>query len=262
MRKKREELEKLEEDKMYAELFGDIFSSTDNEESSMMSSCVLRDPSSPTLEPAAEPWVPQSACRVTGGAAAETQNSSELVSPVPLADSGSDSDDSLPLETLLNELLEKWEREEAAGERESEVHSPLSLPPRDEELEPAPTPPDSDVSDEEHSEPLPTALSEEADTSAVCISVPAVDEADTAWMDAGSAPAAPSQDELCRAEAPAGDCPLPAQPLARSAPACPAGSAAVPQPLAPRRWRSIAKTARRALRRLFSFSCLRGQRED
>ncbi|CAN8219732.1 unnamed protein product [Coccothraustes coccothraustes] len=159
--KRREELEKLEEEKMYAELLGDM-SSMSNEESPMMSSYNLRDPTSVTLEPAADPSVPLSSCCVTEETTGETQNYSELVSPELLADLGSDSEDSPCLETLLNELLEKVEQEEEVGERDREVESALSLPPRDEALKPVPTPPDSDLSDQGHSEPLPSALPEEA----------------------------------------------------------------------------------------------------
>ncbi|XP_053806287.1 uncharacterized protein LOC128792140 [Vidua chalybeata] len=256
---KREELEKVEEDRMYAELFGQIFFSMGNEESAMTFSCDLRDPSSATPEAAADPSVPLSACSMAEEARGEAQNYLELVSRELLADLGSDSEDSSSLETLLNELLEKWEQEEAAGERAREAESPLSIPPRDEELEPAATPPDSDLSDQGHSEPLP----EEAKGFAVCAApADAADEADAAGTEAGRAQAAPAQEKPCGDEPPAGACPAPAQPLARSVPACPAGSAAVPQPPAPRRWRSMAKRARRALRRLFSCSCLRGQPEE
>ncbi|XP_053807613.1 uncharacterized protein LOC128792824 [Vidua chalybeata] len=256
---KREELGKVVEEKTHAELFGDIFSSMGNEESPVRSKCVLRDPSGATLEPAADPSVPHSTYSVTGDAKTETQICSELVFPELLADLESDSEDSPSLETLLNELLEKWEQEEAAGERAGEVESPLSILPRDEELEPAATPPDSDLSDQGHSEPL----SEEAKGFAVCAApADAADEADAAGTEAGRAQAAPAQEKPCGDEPPAGACPAPAQPLARSVPACPAGSAAVPQPPAPRRWRFTAKRARRALRRLFSCSCLRGQPEE
>ncbi|XP_005042611.1 PREDICTED: uncharacterized protein LOC101821516 [Ficedula albicollis] len=56
--------------------------------------------------------------------------------------------------------------------------------------------------------------------------------------------------------------PVPAQLLTRSVPSSPTDRPTVPQPPAPRRWRSIVRGARRALRRLFSFSCLRGQPEE
>nr|XP_041569962.1 uncharacterized protein LOC121469278 [Taeniopygia guttata] len=166
----REELEKVEEEKMYTELFEDIFSSMGNEESPMASSCDLRDPSSATLEPAADPSVPHSTCSLTEEATGEAQNYSELVSPELLADLGSDSEDSPSLETLLNELLEKREQEKASEEWDRELESPLSIPPRDEELEPAPTPPDSDLSDQGHSEPLPRALPGDPKGFGVCAS--------------------------------------------------------------------------------------------
>ncbi|RMC14750.1 hypothetical protein DUI87_06924 [Hirundo rustica rustica] len=263
MREKREELETLEEDKMHAELFGDISSSMGNEESPMTSSCVLRAPASPTLEEVGGPLVSHSACSVTEDTTGQTPNSSEFVCPDLLSDSGCDSDDSPSLETLLMELLEKWEREEAAGERDGEVQSLSSLPPRDEELEPAPTPPDSDLSDEGHNEPLPAALAEDPERFEVCASpAGAADEADAAWVEGGCAQPAPDQEKNCRVESPASACPEPAQSLPHHVPACPAGSADVPQPPAPRRWRSMVKRARRAVRRLFSFSCLRGQPEE
>ncbi|CAN8183660.1 unnamed protein product [Coccothraustes coccothraustes] len=263
MCKTREELEKVEEEKIYAELFGDIFSSISSEESPMISSCDLRDPSIASLEPAADPSAPFSTCTVTKEPSGETQNYSELGSPELLADLGSDSEDSLSLQTLLNKLQKKWEQEEEAGEWKTEVESPLSIPPRDEELEPAPTPPDSDLSDQGHSEPLPRALPQEPKGFAGCaLPADATDEAEAAGMEAGSAQAAPPQEKPCGDEPPAGACPVPAQPLARSVPACPAGSTDVPQPPAPRPWRSMAKMARRALRCLFSFSCLRGQPEE
>ncbi|KAL2308618.1 hypothetical protein Nmel_001676, partial [Mimus melanotis] len=152
----------------------------------------------------------------------------------------------------------KREQEEAVGERESNVESPLSFPPQDEESEPAPTPPDGSLRDEEHSEPLLATLPKEEKIFGVF----AMDEQDAAWMQAGCAQAAPPQEEPCEAGALAGACPVLAQALARSVPAGPAGSAAVLQPPAPRPWRSMAKTARRALRQLFSFSFLRGQTEE
>ncbi|CAN8183662.1 unnamed protein product [Coccothraustes coccothraustes] len=158
MHKKREELEKVEEDKMYAEFFGDI-SSMNSEESPMMSSCDLRDPSIASLVPAADPLVPLRTCTVTKEPSGETQNYSELVSHELSADLGSDSEDSLSLETLLNEL-QKWEQEEEEGEWDTEVESPLSIPLREKELEPAPTL-DSNLSNQGHSEPLPRALPQE-----------------------------------------------------------------------------------------------------
>ncbi|XP_059702861.1 fibrous sheath CABYR-binding protein-like [Haemorhous mexicanus] len=263
MRKKREELEKLVEEEVYAELFGDIVSSMSSEESPMTSSCDLRDASSASLEPSADPSVPLSPWSTTEDATAETQSYSELVSSELSTDLGSDSEDSLSLEIPLNELLEKWEHKEAAGQQDTEVESPLSIPPQDEEFEPSPPPPDSDLNDQGHSEPLPGALAQEAKGFAGCASpADVMDEAEAAGMEAGCAQANPPQERPCRDEPPAGACPVPVQPLAHSVPACPAGSAAVPQPPAPRPWRSMAKRARRALRRLFSFSCLRGQPEE
>ena len=254
---------------MYEERFRAIFSSLDNNESRVTSSCVHRDPSSPILEPAAGPLVPHGTGRVTKDAAGETESSSELVSlDQLLADLCPVSHDSLSCDALIRELLEECEEEqlpdrEAAGERDSEPESALSLPPQEEEAEPAASTVDSDPRDEGRSEPLPTALPQEPELFAVCAS-PAdpADEADAAGREAGRAQATPPQAKPCRAGEPAGACPVPAQPLARSGPSSPAGMATVPRPPAPRRWRSVVKTARRALRRLFSFSCLRRQLEE
>ena len=268
LRKKTQQLEELE-DKVYEERFRAIFSSLDNNESRVTSSCVRRDPSSPTLEPAAGPSVLHSTCSVTKDAAGETESSSELVSlDQLLADLCPVSHDSLSCDALIRELLEECEEEqlpdrEEAGERDSEPESALSLPRQDEEAE-TPVPAlDSDPCDEGRSEPLPTALPQEPELFAVCAS-PAdpADEADAAGREAGRAQATPPQAKPCRAGEPAGACPVPAQPLARSGPSPPAGTATVPRPPAPRRWRSVVKTARRALRRLFSFSCLRRQLEE
>ncbi|XP_053789398.1 uncharacterized protein LOC128782909 [Vidua chalybeata] len=297
LRKKREELE----DKVHEEMFRAIFSSLDDAESPMRSKCILKDASSLTLEPAAGPWVPHSTCSMIADAAGETQTSSELVSlDQLLAELGPVWDNSLscnalkdstgerennagiahpdllaglcpvsgdsPSCTFLDELLEMWEEEElqeraVAGESDSEAESPLPLPLQEEEAEPPASPVDSDPCIELHSEPLPTASLEDPKMSVGCpLPADPADEAEEAGKEA--AQATPPQEKLCRDEALAGAGPVPAQPLARCVPACPAGSAAVPQPPAPRRWRSMAKTARRALRRLFSFSCLRGQPEE
>ncbi|XP_053808937.1 uncharacterized protein LOC128793601 [Vidua chalybeata] len=173
-----------------------------------------------------------------------------------------------PSGASLDELLEMWEEEElhdraAAGESDSETESPLSLPLQEDEAEPPASPIDSEPCIQHHSQPLPTALLEDSNMSVSC-ALPAghAEEANKAGTEAGRAQAAPAQEKPCGDEPPAGACPAPAQPLARSVPACPAGSAAVPQPPAPQRWRSMAKRARRALRRLFSCSSLRGQPEE
>ncbi|XP_023777339.1 uncharacterized protein LOC111925169 isoform X1 [Cyanistes caeruleus] len=216
------------------------------------------------------PSVPHSLCGWSKDSVGETENYTQLVPPDRYEELWSllNNKDAPSRDARLDQLLAKWEEEElhdtdTAGERDSESQSSLSLPLQDAGAEPEAFPLHSDPCDEEHRQHLPMALPEHTKMFAVCAS-PAdpAEEADAAWLEAGCAQAAPPQEEPHRAGEPAGACPLPAQPLARSAPACPAGSAAVPQPPAPRPWRSIAKTARRALRRLFSFSCLRGQRED
>ncbi|XP_023777201.1 uncharacterized protein LOC111925084 [Cyanistes caeruleus] len=282
------QLEEME-DKVYDVMFRDIFSSLEDKESPVRSTCISRDPPSPTLKPAVGPSDLHSASSVTEVAAGETQKFSQLVSLDqllaeldPVADNSMPSDalvkgstgeaennteiahpdlleqlcsvsgDS-PSSTLLNQVLEIWDEEElhdraAPGEMQSEPESALSLPTQEEEEEETAPAADGDPCNEGHSEPLPMALPEEAKMSLVCASpAETVEEIEVEWLEAGCAQAAPPQEEPRRAGEPAGACPLPAQPLARSAPACPAGSAAVPQPPAPRPWRSIAKTARRAL---------------
>ncbi|XP_053808285.1 uncharacterized protein LOC128793206 [Vidua chalybeata] len=229
---------------------------------------VLRDASSLTLELVAGSQGLHSISGLTKASAGETDT--ETAPPDRLAELCSASADEPSCDAFLNKLLEKWEEGKllgraAAGERDSEAESPLSHTPEEEEEdeEAAPSSEESDPCGKGHSELLPRVLPEEAKGFAVCAApADAADEADAAGTEAGRAQAAPAQEKPCGDEPPAGACPTPAQPLARSVPACPAGSAAVPQPPAPRRWRSMAKRARRALRRLFSCSCLRGQPEE
>ncbi|KAL2308632.1 hypothetical protein Nmel_001690 [Mimus melanotis] len=231
--------------------------------------CVLRDGSRVTPELAAGSQGPHSTSGATKDSAGEAEINAEMAPPDLLAHLCSASGNSPACNALLNELLEKWEEEElqdraAAGERDSEPESVLSLPLQEEQKETAPSPTDNSPCDNRHSKAPLTTQPEEAKTFEVFSSSPAnaADKNHPAWMQAGCAQAAPPQEEPCGAGALAGACPVLAQALARSVPAGPAGSAAVLQPPAPRPWRSMAKTARRALRRLFSFSCLRGQPEE
>ncbi|RMC14754.1 hypothetical protein DUI87_06928 [Hirundo rustica rustica] len=228
---------------------------------------VLKDGSSVTPEVAAGSQVPHTTLGVTKVSAGEAENSTAMAPPAPLADLCSDS--SLSCDALLNKLLQKWEEEksperEGAGESNSEPDRD-SEPDQaqDGEAEPAASELDSHPCSEGHSEPLPTAPLGETKVFAVWVSpANAADEADTAWVEACHAQATPGQEKPCKAELPAGACLEPAQSLPHHVPACPAGSADVPQPPAPRRWPSMVKRARRAVRRLFSFSCLRGQPEE
>ncbi|KAL2308600.1 hypothetical protein Nmel_001652 [Mimus melanotis] len=357
LRKMRKQLE----DEVYDEMFRAIISSLDNKESPMESSCILQDPSSPILEPAAGPLEPHSTSRATKDAAGETsksldqllaeldpapddslscealvkellenwdeeelpdrkaagdrnskpqsalahpqqdkegcalgdgssvtrelaagsqgphsttamtkdsaeaENNAEMTSPDLLAHLWAASGDLPTSDALLNELLQKWQEEElqdkaVAGLRDCEPESVLCLSLQEEEEETAPSHPDSDPCNEGHSESLPAALPEETKMSAVCpSSANTADKADIAWMQAGHAHAAPPQEKPHRPGAPA---PWVPSQVPGSVPAGPTSSTAIRQPLAPRSWRSMAKTARRALRRLLSFSCLRGQPED
>ncbi|CAN8183661.1 unnamed protein product, partial [Coccothraustes coccothraustes] len=303
LRKKREELEQLE-DKVYKEMFRAIFSSRDDTESPMRSKCILSDASNLSLEPAAGPSVPHNTCNVTNDSTGETQTCSELVSlDQLLAELCPVSDTLLPCDalvknssgetennteiahpelledlcsvsgnspscTFLDKLLEMWEEEQphdraVAGESDSGPKSLLSLPLQEEEAEAPASPVDSDPCIKQHSQPFPMALLEHQNMSVGCASpADAADETGIAGMEAGSAQASPPQEKPCGDVPPAGACPVPAQPLARSIPACPAGSTAIPQPPAPRPWRSMAKTAQRALHHFFSFGCLRGQPEE
>ncbi|KAL2307766.1 hypothetical protein Nmel_000746 [Mimus melanotis] len=224
---------------------------------------VLRDGSSVTPELAAGSQGPHSRADVTKVSSGEAENNADLLAYLCFASGNSPACDA-----LLNTLLETWEEEELqdraeAGLRDSEPESVLSLPPREEEEDTVPSPLDSSPCDKGHSKPLPTAALEDVKISGVCASpAGATDEPETAWMQAVCAQAVPPQGKPCGDGAPAGACPVPAQALARSAPARPAGMAPEPQPPAPRPWRSMAKMARRALHRCFSFSCLRGQPEE
>nr|XP_041569959.1 uncharacterized protein LOC115494020 [Taeniopygia guttata] len=228
--------------------------------------CVRWDVSSVTPELAEGSQGLCSILGLTKDSVGETDT--ETAPPDRLAHLRSASGHEPSCDALLHESLESWEEGKllgraAAVEKDSELESPLSLPPEEEDEEPAPSSQESNPCGKGHSEPVPRALPEEPKGFRVCASpADAAEEAGAAGMEAGCARAAPPQEKPCGDEPPAGPCPVPAQPLARSVPACPAGSAAVPQPPAPRRWRSMAKRARRALRRLFSFSCLCGQPEQ
>ncbi|KAF4798234.1 hypothetical protein TURU_068398 [Turdus rufiventris] len=255
-----EELEKLEED---------ILSSMDLE-SSRNTTYTLWDPSSLTLGPVAGPSVPHSLCSWTKGCAGETEHHAQLVPPVGSEEQRAlfNNKDAPSRDAQSNQSLAVLEEEElqvrdTAGDGESKTESTFSLTMEDKEAVPPASPLDMDPCDEWHSEPLPTALPNDPGmfVDSVLLADP-TDEADAAWMQAGCAQASLPQEEPCRAGVPAGVCPVPAQALAYIVPAGPAGSAAVPLAPAPRPWSSMAKRARRALRRLFSFSCLRGRPEE
>ncbi|KAF4798981.1 hypothetical protein TURU_058928 [Turdus rufiventris] len=248
-----EELEKLEED---------ILSSMDPESS--RKTYTLWDPFSLTLAPVAGPSVPPSLCCLTKDCAGEMESYTQLVPPDPCEEQRSifNNKDALSRDSQIDQLLPVWEEEDphvrdTAGEGESETDGTLSLSLQDKEVEPSASPLDTDPCDRGHSVSLPTALPMDTNMFSV-LPVDPRDEANAADMESGCAQAAYPQEERCRA----GACPVPAQALPYIVPAGPTGSAAVPQPPAPRTWRSMAKRARRALRRLLSFNCLRRQPEE
>ncbi|XP_023777324.1 uncharacterized protein LOC111925156 [Cyanistes caeruleus] len=233
-----EELEKLEED---------ILSSLDQESSS----------------------VPHSLCGWSKDCAGETENYAQLMPPDLFAELWSlfNNRDVPSWGTRSDDLLGKWEEEEvpdrdAAGEGDSEPESALCPPLQDKEAGPAASPLGSDAFDEGHIQLLLMAPPEEAKMLACVLPANAMEEANAACMDAVCSQDRLAQENACGAGETAEPCPVPAQPLACSVPSSPTDMTSVPQPPAPQRWRSIIRTARRALRRLFSFSCLRGQREE
>ncbi|KAF4793541.1 hypothetical protein TURU_110068 [Turdus rufiventris] len=251
-----EELEKLEED---------ILSSMDQESS--RKTYTLWDPSCLTLGPVAGPLVPHSLCSWSKDCAGEIESYTQLVPPDPCEEQRSifNNKDAPSRDAQTDQLLAVLEEEELhvrdkAGEEESETESTFSLSLQDKEAEPPASPLEIDLCNEWRSEHLPTALPNDQGLFGLC-ALPAdpTDEAEAADMEAGHSQAFPTQEKPCRAGVPAGACPVPAQALVYIVSA---GPAAVPQPPAPRPWHSMAKRARWALRRLFSFSCLRGQPEE
>ncbi|KAF4798230.1 hypothetical protein TURU_068383 [Turdus rufiventris] len=79
-------------------------------------------------------------------------------------------------DALLNELLEQWEEEElqdraVAAERDNDTESVLSLPLQDTKAEAAPSPQDSDSSDEGHMHSLSTALPKDQKMFEACTSM-------------------------------------------------------------------------------------------
>lgn len=215
------------------------------------------------------PLVPHNLCSWSKDYGGETKKYSQLVPPDLFAELWSlfNNRDVPSWETRLDELLAKWEEEElpdtdAAGEGHSEPKCSLCAPLQDEEAEPEASPLDSDPCDEGHSEPLLRAPPEEAKMLAHNLPADPAEEADAACVDAAHAQDSLEQENPCGTGTPAGASLVPAQPLACSVPSSPTDMAPVPQPPAPQRWRSVLKTARQALRGLFSFSCLRGQGEE
>lgn len=167
---------------------------------------------------------------------------------------------------LPEELLEEWEEEEvpdreAAGEGDGDPQSTSLAPLKDEEAEPAASPLAGDPLDEGHRAPIPTAVPEDAELSASALLADPTEEADAACAEACHAQATAPQKKPLLAGGLAGDCPVPAQPLAYSS-SSPTGITALPRPLARWQWHSVVRMARQALRWAFSWSCLMGQGEQ
>ncbi|KAK4820007.1 hypothetical protein QYF61_017386 [Mycteria americana] len=179
---------------------------------------------------------------------------------------GSASDGPVTWYALLEELLEEWEEEEvpdreAAGEGDGDPPSASLVPLKDEEAEPAASPLARDPWDEGHRTPVVTAVPADAQLSASALPADPMEKADAARTEASHAQATAPQEEPLLAGGLAGACPVPAQPLAYSSPS-PTGITALPHPPARQRWRSVVRTARRALRWASSWCCLTGQGEQ
>lgn len=179
---------------------------------------------------------------------------------------GSASDGPMAWYALLEELLEEQEEEEvpergAAGQGDSDPQSAPLAPLKDEEAEPAASPLAGDPWEEGRRAPVPAAVPEDAQPSASALPAAPVEEAEAARTEPSHAQATTPQEKPFLAGGPAGACPVPAQPLASSSPSLP-GIAALPRPPARRRWHSVVRTARRALRWAFSWSCLTAQGEQ
>lgn len=179
---------------------------------------------------------------------------------------GSASDGLKGLYALLQELWEESEEEEvsereAAGEGDSDSWIASLAPLKDEEAGPAASPLAGDPWDEGHRAPIPAAVPEDAKLSASALPADPMEEADVACAEASHAQATTPQQKPLVAWGLAGACPVPAQPLAYNCPS-PTATCALPHPPPRRRWHSVVRTARRALRWAFSWSCLTGQGEQ
>ena len=173
---------------------------------------------------------------------------------------GSASDGPMAWSALLDELLEEWEEEEvpergAAAQGDSDPQSAPLAPLKVEEAEPAASPLAADPWDEGRRAPVPAAVLEDAKPSASALPAAPMEEAEAARTEPSHAQATAPQEKPFLAGGLAGPCPLPAQPLASSSPSPPA-IAAFPRSPARWRWHSVVRTARRALRWAFSWSCL------
>ncbi|KAL2308642.1 hypothetical protein Nmel_001701, partial [Mimus melanotis] len=215
------------------------------------------------------PFVLHSIGSWTKNSAGETEHHSQLVPPDLFEELWSlfNNRDMPCWDTRVDQLLEKWEEEElpdrdAAGEGNSEPETALCPPLQDKAVEPAGSPLVSDPCDEGHSEPLHRTPPKEAKMSACVSTANVTEEANAACMEAVCSQASFAQENSYGAGAAAGPCPEPAEPLTCSVPSSPTDTSTVPQPPAPRRWCSIIRRARWALRRFFSFSCLKGQSEE
>ncbi|CAN8183680.1 unnamed protein product [Coccothraustes coccothraustes] len=213
--------------------------------------------------------VPPNLCSWSRRCAGETKTYSQLVPPDLFEELWSlfNNRDMPFWDTHVDELLEKWKDEElcdrdAAGEGDGETECALCPTLQDIESELAASPLDSDPCYEGHSEPDLSSPEEETKMSACVWSADPPEDPNTACLDAGHDQASNAQATTCGTGVPTGASLVPAQPLACSVPSSSADMTTVPQPPAPQQWRSMVKMAQRALRRLFSFSCLRGQPEE
>ncbi|RMC14816.1 hypothetical protein DUI87_06992 [Hirundo rustica rustica] len=212
--------------------------------------------------------VPHSLSSLTNEGTGETEKYSHLVSPDLFEELWSlfNNRDMPSWDTHADNLLAKWEEEElpdtdSAGEEDNEPKSSL-CPPMQDKVEPTASRLDSDPCDEGHSELLLMAPPKESKMLACTFSANTTEEADATCVDAGHAQARLDQENPCSTGMLAGPSRVPAQTLACSVSSSSTDVTTVLQPPAPRRWSSILKTARRALSRLFSFSCRSGQREE
>ncbi|CAN8183683.1 unnamed protein product [Coccothraustes coccothraustes] len=133
---------------------------------------------------------------------------------------------------------------------------------QEKETEPAASPLDSDPCGEGHIEPFPMARPTDPKMLSCTLPANPMEEPDAACMEAGCSQASLAKENPSGPAVLAGACPVSSQALACCVPSPTTNMTTVPQPPVTRQWHSIVKTARRALRRLFSFSCLRGQPEE
>lgn len=210
-----------------------------------------------------------SLCTLAKHCAAETENYGQLVPPDLFAELWSlFYNRHMPYrDTHVEVLLAMWEVEElpgrdAAGERDSEPECASSRLALNKETEPAASSLDSDPSGEGDSEPLLMALPRDPKVLSCTLPARPTEEPNAACVEADCSQDSLDQENPSGPVVLAGPCSVPSQPLECCVPSPTTNMTTVPLSPAPRQWLSIVKTAWRALRRLFSFSCLRGQPEE